>query len=310
MLTLFSIPKAFQGHTGIIQRNAIKSWTLMRPRPEIILFGDDEGTAEVAKSFGLRHVAQVARNEYGTPLLNDLFEQAQQAAAHDVLCYVNADVILMSDCFQAVDQVVRWKTCFLLVGQRWDIDIREPLDFFGGWENDLRARLNSQGVLHPSTGMDYFVFPRRMWGDIPPFAIGRTAWDNWLVYRARARRVPVVDATDALTVVHQAHDYSHVPAKAGDVLNGPEARRNLKLAGGWKHVFTLKDATHLLREGRPRVAISLKHLQRRLRTLLTLYSFLELSTIVAKPIILGFQRVWSSARKNRSAEEADFNARR
>ncbi len=134
MLTLFSIPKAFQGHTGIIQRNAIKSWTLMRPRPEIILFGDDEGTAEVAKSFGLRHVAQVARNEYGTPLLNDLFEQAQQAAAHDVLCYVNADVILMSDFFQAVDQVVRWKTCFLLVGQRWDIDIREPLDFpLRGW---------------------------------------------------------------------------------------------------------------------------------------------------------------------------------
>jgi hypothetical protein len=120
----------------------------------------------------------------------------------------------------------------------------------------------------------------------------------------------VVDATEALTVVHQAHDYSHVPAKAGDVLKGPEAKRNLNLAGGWKHIFTLKDATHVLGLGGPRLAISLKHLQRRLRTLLTLYSFLELSTIVAKPIILGLQRVWSSVRKNHSAEEADFNARR
>jgi hypothetical protein len=310
MLTCFSIPKAFRGHTGIIQHNAIKSWTLMRPRPEIILFGDDEGTAEAAKSFSVRHVPQVARNEYGTPLLNDLFEQAQRAAAHDVLCYVNADVILMRDFFQAVDQVVRWKTCFLLVGQRWDIDVRESLDFFAGWENDLRTRLSGQGVLHPSTGMDYFVFPRGMWGDIPPFAIGRTAWDNWLVYRARARRVPVVDATDALTVVHQAHDYSHVPAKAGDVLKGPEAKRNLNLAGGWKHIFTLKDATHVLGLGGPRLAISPKHLQRRLITVPTLYSFLELSAIFAKPIILGFRRVWSSSRKNPSTEEASFDARR
>lgn len=309
MLTLFSIPKAFQGHTGIIQRNAIKSWTLMRPQPEIILFGDDEGTAEVAKSFGVRHVPQVVRNEYGTPLLNDLFEQAQQAAAHDVLCYANADVILMGDFFQAVDQIVRWKTCFLLVGQRWDIHVRESLDFFAGWENDLKARLGSQGVLHPSTGMDYFVFPRGMWGDIPPFAIGRTAWDNWLVYRARARRVAVVDATAALTVVHQAHDYSHVPAKAGDVLEGPEAKRNLNLAGGWKHIFTLNDATHVLGVGGPRLAIRLKHLQRRLITVPTLYSFMELSVILAKPITLGLRRAWSFSRKN-STEEAGLDVRR
>ena len=272
MLTLFSIPKAFHGHTRIIQRNAINSWTLMRPRPEIILFGNDEGTAEAAKSFAVRHVPQVARNEYGTPLLNDLFEQAQHAAAYNILCYVNADVILTSDFFQAVDEVVRWKTCFLLVGQRWDVDIKESLDFGDGWENELLARLGSQGVLHPSTGMDYFVFPRGMWRDIPPFAIGRTAWDNWLVYRARAMRVPVVDATDATTVVHQSHDYLHIPAKAGDVCDGPEARRNLKLAGSWKHVFTLADATHVLRRGRPRLAMSIKHLQRRLRTLPTLYS--------------------------------------
>jgi hypothetical protein len=149
-----------------------------------------------------------------------------------------------------------------------------------------------------------------MWGDSPPFAIGRTAWDNWLVYRARARRVPVVDATDALTVVHQAHDYSHVPAKAGDVLKGPEAKRNLNLAGGWKNIFTLDDATHMLRVGGPSLAIGLKHLKRRLITVPTLYSFSELSAVLAKPITVGFRRVWSSSRKNRSTEEVGFDVRR
>jgi hypothetical protein len=102
-------------------------------------------------------------------------------------------------------------------------------------------------------------------------------------------------------VVHQAHDYLHVPADAGDVFAGPEARRNLKLAGGWKHIFTLNDATHVLRENKPRLAISPKHLQRRLITLPTLYSLLGTSTISTKSILLGFHRVWPSARKSRSA---------
>jgi hypothetical protein len=310
MLTVFSIPKAFHGHNAIIQRNAIKSWTLMRPRAEIILFGDDQGTAEAATTLGARHLPHVARNEYGTPLVNDLFEQAQHTAAHDVLCYVNADVILMSDFLQAVDQVVHWKTRFLLVGRRWDIDIREPLDFVTGWENDLRARLGNQGMLHASTGMDYFVFPRGMWHDIPPFAIGRTAWDNWLVYGARALRVPVVDATAGLTVVHQAHDYFHIPANAVDVLEGPEAKRNLELAGGWKHIFTLNDATHVLRDGRPRVAIGPQHLQRRLRTLATLYSSRKPSTGWQERIHPRPQPVRSSAKRNRKAEEASVHAKR
>jgi hypothetical protein len=76
-LTIFAIPKAFRGHIAVIQRNAIASWTRMNPRPEVILFGTDEGTAEVAAEFGVRHVPTVQRNQWGTPLVSDLFSQAQ-----------------------------------------------------------------------------------------------------------------------------------------------------------------------------------------------------------------------------------------
>ena len=93
MLTIFSTPKPFKGHIGIIQRNAITSWTLLHPQPEIILFGNDEGTAEAAKDIGVLHVSQIARNEFGTPLLNDFFQQAKQQASHQTLCYVNADIV-------------------------------------------------------------------------------------------------------------------------------------------------------------------------------------------------------------------------
>jgi hypothetical protein len=73
MLTLFAIPKHFRGHIATIQRNAIASWTRLNPRPEIMLFGNEDGAAETARELGLRHFPEVARNEFGTPLLGDLF---------------------------------------------------------------------------------------------------------------------------------------------------------------------------------------------------------------------------------------------
>gem|GEM_PF-7001836 len=50
MLTLFTTAKPFEGHSGVIQRNTLKSWKLLHPDIEIILFGDDAGGAEIALS--------------------------------------------------------------------------------------------------------------------------------------------------------------------------------------------------------------------------------------------------------------------
>ena len=66
MLTLFSTCKPFHGHNGVIQHNALKSWSRLDPGIEIIRFGDDEGTAEACAEYGLRHEAHVERNEHGT----------------------------------------------------------------------------------------------------------------------------------------------------------------------------------------------------------------------------------------------------
>src|SRR2546430_4941754 len=93
-MTLFTLPKGFTSSFDTIQRNAIQSWLKIDPRPEIILFGDDPGVANVAEEYGLRHVPTVERNSYGTPLVGPVMEQAQQVALNDLVCYVNADIIL------------------------------------------------------------------------------------------------------------------------------------------------------------------------------------------------------------------------
>jgi len=277
MLTIFACPKHFTDpHIAVIQRNAITSWTLIHPPCEIILFGDDEGTAEVAREFGVRHVPEVARNEFGTPLVNDLFERAQRLALHDHLCYVNADIILMSDFPEAVQRVASQMYRFLMVGKRRNIELREPIGFATKWEERLRSYACEYGQLDSWGAIDYFVFSREIWGKIPPFAIGRNAWDNWLIYGARAQRVPVIDATNTVMAIHQNHDYSHVPVEAGSAIKGPEARRNLELIGGQVRAFTMRDATHLLIRGRVERALGLEHLSRYLATTSILHPRLAL----------------------------------
>src|SRR5258708_23484478 len=107
MLTIFATPKAFRGHIDVIQRNAIKSWTLLSINPEIILFGDDQGTPEVAREFGLQHIPAVARSDSGAPLVNDLFAQAERLSRNNLLCYANADILLLSDFASAVERIAR-----------------------------------------------------------------------------------------------------------------------------------------------------------------------------------------------------------
>jgi hypothetical protein len=67
LLTLLAMPKPFDGHIGIIQRNAITSWTQLNPRPEIFLFGEEHGTALIAAELQIGHLRDIHRNEFGTP---------------------------------------------------------------------------------------------------------------------------------------------------------------------------------------------------------------------------------------------------
>ena len=265
MLTIFSIPKQFNGHIDVIQRNALHSWLQLRHGCEVILFGDDEGTAEVSAECGLRHVPDVSRNEYGTPLVSDVFNTAQDISRYPILCYVNADIILMSDFLRAVQQVHQKKCQFLLIGQRWDLDLGEPLDFNRpDWEETLRSSVTKYGKLHPVRGIDYFVFTSGILGDIPPFAVGRPGWDNWMVYRARYLGLPVIDATKVITAVHQNHDYSHLPMGEEDMRKGAEAKRNLEMLGGKRYSFNVQDATYVLTPDGLISAMTVKHLLRRL----------------------------------------------
>jgi hypothetical protein len=259
-LTIFAIPKAFRGHIGVIQRNAIEAWTRMRPAPHVLLFGDDEGVAEAARALGVRYVPQVQRNQWGTPLVSDLFEQAQKIGGTRLLCYVNADIVLFDDFMNAVQRVAAWQNRFLMIGKRTDTDWTEPIDFSqANWAENVRDAARTRGKLQIARNIDYFAFTQGLYPAMPPLAVGRFWWDNWLVWKVRSLGAPVVDATDVVTAVHENHDYSHTTYGPGKdtMMASEESVLNCRMiceqnpqdfeAGlSWRYVNTIDDATYRL----------------------------------------------------------------
>ncbi|MBU1863544.1 MAG: hypothetical protein KKH94_07785 [Candidatus Omnitrophica bacterium] len=242
--TIFAIPKPFDGFIDIIQRNAIKSWTLLEPKPEIILFGNEAGVADIAEEFHLRHEPYVACNPCGTPLLDYVFKTAQQKATNDRLAYLNADIIIMNDFLSAITAVENHLNNYLLIGQRYNIRINELIDFNKNqWKDLLKTQVFEKGELYAWTGMDYFVFPKGLVREIPSFTVGRAGWDSWVVWNALSRGIDVVDVTASVLAIHQKHDYAHLERGHEDVFTGAEAKENYRLAH--EQFRSIKDANWL-----------------------------------------------------------------
>jgi hypothetical protein len=253
MITFFTTPKPFLGHIATIQRNAIESWKRVHPQAEVILFGDDEGAAEAARELQIRYVPDVKRNEHGTKYLSPIFDGAQDLASHNCLCYINCDIILLSDFRVALQRVLALNGNFLMAGQRWDTDIAEPIDFSAvDWETAIRRQAREANHQRPPQWIDYFAFSRGLYHkNTPPFVIGRPGWDNWLVWHARHSGAHVVDATAVVQAVHQNHDYSYHPEGEAGVWQGEEAQQNYALLKG-RRFATMENATHRLTPDRLR----------------------------------------------------------
>ena len=243
MLTMFALPKPFKGHFNVIQRNAIASWARLPSRPEIILFGDEEGTAQAAHDLGVRHEPNVPRNEFNTPLMSGVFERGYALTASPMICYINSDIILLGDFLGAIRQVKAWRLEFLMTGCRLEVDLDEPAAYrTAESEARLRELVSRQNQPTHIGAMDYFVFPRSLVPSFPAFTPGAGYWDNWLVGSTIVRGIPVVDASDVVYAVHQNHGKTIATWRAIDA--SVEGRRNWELSGGQN--CTRAQATHRL----------------------------------------------------------------
>jgi hypothetical protein len=264
MITIFAIPKPFEGHFSIIQQNAINSWLKLNPKPEIILFGDEKGTEEICNKLGLIHIPEVKKNEYGTPLISDIFEQAQTVSGNNTLCYSNCDIFFSDDLIDSIEQAKKWNKRFLLIGKRIDLDVDCNIDFSDkDAVSKLLIRADSEGKIKPPNWIDYFIFSKGSILNILPFGVGRPGWDNWLLwYSSKHLGLKLIDASHSITAIHQNHDYSHHPDGFKGVWESEEAKKSYDMVGGRYHYFFISNASYKLVDGEIIRNITLEHISR------------------------------------------------
>lgn len=224
MLTLFTILKSMDDpHIATIQRNALRSWQRI-PGVEILVFGDKSGSKKVCKELGVKHLPKIATNESGLEKVSDAFHRAWEVGTHDLMCYVNADIILpptFGDVVASINAVQ-----FLMVGQRHNTPITAELNFAPGWWSRVKALALETGHRHTVNGIDYFGHRRGAFDPLPDLYCGTWYWDNFMIWRAQQLGYPVIDATDAVLAIHQDHDYRHYEGGLGGIAAGPESAAN------------------------------------------------------------------------------------
>lgn len=257
-IAVFSAPKAMQGHIGLIQTNAIKSWLALGDEVEVVLLGRDPGVAEIAAELGVKHVPEIETNQYGTPLLNSMMAEAEKATGAPYLCMINADIILTASFKTFVDRLPELPQA-VYIGLRSDLDLTTPVEFANPrWEEELLEDVHRRGKFRGGgddsfNGTDYYVYPRGFYRDVPPFAIGRFFWDSWLIASPWRRGLKVVDASSAILAIHQNHNYGHV--KSGAVVDmyrywsNPELKENHRLAKGFLHNMGPREAQYRFVDG-------------------------------------------------------------
>jgi SAM-dependent methyltransferase len=295
--TFFTTCKPFEREFADIQWNALRSWKEAYPGCEVIVFGNEPGVSECCRELSFKQIPEVQRSEYGTPLLNSLFEQIEQETTSDILVFINADIMLTQGLIPAVETARRQFEKFLLIARRWNVELKTAWDFTGSeWESRLREFAYSRGSLEPPYGgIDIFAYSRGIWEQLPPFAVGRTRWDSALIYQARRRGIPVIDATEILPVIHQNHDYSHSANGVMGIFKGPEAIANQTLLGGEEFILTPLNATHRLTKAGicPNRVLYPPYLLRKLATLPALHGSL---TPVA-PLVKWLAPCWRRLRR-------------
>jgi len=245
MITLFTICAPFT-EKKIIQENAIKSWMKLRPKPEIFIMGGKEkGVKEFAEENNIR-IIECKTNEDGIPYTKSMFQKAKEEAKNDILCFINSDIILYQNFIDGIN-LINEKNLdeYLAVGQRHDVDIDYEIN------DEMLSNfyiLASKGKIHGDGATDYFIYPKKIdFSHMPEFDSVRPGWDTWLCIDIKKRKIPLIDCTNVIKIIHQNHRRQWAEeTKENDAKN----KMNILLAGlgYWigQYKGLKKESTHVL----------------------------------------------------------------
>lgn len=226
MLTIITTPKPLGiPKNRVAFQNAIRSWTRLQPCPEILVAGGDR---DLIEKEGGRWIGGIRSSVQGRPYFDHFVAEAELLASNDIIMYCTDHLILTSDLMPAIKAVSEvFSNNFIIVGKYWKLAIPDAIDFFNpNWKSILRNRVLEADSLGNHSAKDYIIFRRPFGLSIPNFIMGYPWYDTWFVWAALQAGYPVIDATDAITAVHQSHKFVEGDIEAREnTLGGQHNRR-------------------------------------------------------------------------------------
>ena len=284
MLSIFTTTKDFIGEFDNIQQNAINSWRSLSDEIEIMIMGRAHGAEKMAKKTNAIYFPDVPLSESGMPTLPGMFNKAQLSSKYNIICFINADIILPYNFLDVITNLKKIKKNFLAVGHRWDYDIKKIINFNDKLESEkLWDLIKKKSVKQSPSAIDYFIFNKKLWHKIPELVIARQRYDNWLIWKARRMGAPVIDLSDALKVAHQNHSYNYGKFKDIEGVDIDEDTLKNKLIIGQK-TLNLLDTNWFYDGYRIKRKKNIEFVQRNLGKLPVIYPEFSLILILYKKI--------------------------
>jgi hypothetical protein len=265
-LTILTSFKPFVAGDRLRQINALASWLALDMDVEVVAFGETPGFDAIAAQHGVQHVRDIPAFEGRLPRVDQVMAYGEQHGKHDLQVYVNGDIVIFEDFAEAL-RSIKFRR-FVMVGQRMDVDVDEPLPVADAAQRgQVKEGLFASGRWHDIGGMDYFAWRRGSLPKLPPLYLGAAGWDNIVVYCCRQAGVPVVDGTRDIKVFHQNHEHHRLETGGRAAYEGPAAKLNLAQVADPMCRFYTTDASHWLDGGQVKSAYaSPRHVWRMILT--------------------------------------------
>lgn len=243
--TLFTTFKPFAGESAFLQDAALKTWVdLNLP---IIVFGDEQGVAQRQVRFGFHHEASVRTSDTGTPFISDMIERAAEIADTPYIALINGDILLDHACVATLDGAIGklldrpGDGGYLLSARRKNIPLTAQ---------DLKGRNclaviedleNRYGHWDIDNAIDIFVFDKSLYDKIPDLSVGRSGWDNWLLWEARRRGGQLVDLSFDMALKHPIHGYVGPQGGWANLMTNSDVVKNQSIVAADKLTFSHMD---------------------------------------------------------------------
>lgn len=186
----------------IMQKNSIRSWSRLPIDKKILVFNKNQSVIDMCEDLDVEVVSDYDHSSYSdiptwVSMKNIASEHAENG---DVIVWVNSDVMFDETLLNTINTVNESINDFVLVGQKYDWHNFTLLDTIPNF--NLFENLS----VHSEWAIDYFIFKKHVFLDVPKFFIARMRFDNFLMDKA-IKEHTAIDCSETIFCIHHRHDY-------------------------------------------------------------------------------------------------------